>query len=922
MKKLLLLTVLSGIISFSFAQTASIKGITTDTINKQNLANTVITLLRAKDSVMVKFTRSDANGNFEMKNLKAGDYLMLVTYPQYADYTESITLTDTSAVNTGLLKLILKANLLKEVIVKQQLGSIRLKGDTTEFIADSFKVQANANVEELLKKIPSIQIDKNGKITAQGETVKKVLVEGEEFFGDDPTLVTQNLRADMVASVQIYDKKSDQATFTGVDDGQREKTINLKLKDGKKNGYFGKINLGGGTHGYFDNSIMANYFKNKEKFAGYAIVSNTGKTGLNWQDAGNYGDNPFAGADPNEGIYINSDELDSWSGNYEGQGYPRVQTGGVHYNNKWNDDKQSVNANYKIMQLHVDGESGSQSQTLLHDTIYYNRARKFFSNKILRNRANGYYEVKLDSTSSIKITADGGTDHKMSNSLDSTETRFTDSSLINQNRRSLNTTGDKRTVNSTLLYRKKFKKQGRTLSFNIRQTYSNDETNGYLKSNTALYKGGQGNGSLITDQLKTYNSENLMFDTRLTYTEPLSKAASIAFNYGIVVDNSKSHRSSYNKTNEGKYADLDSVYSNNYKFNTFTQRTGVNLNYNTKKFRFNVGNNLSFTDFTQTDLMRDTVSKRNFVNWNPNANFGYNFTQSRRINFYYYGYTQQPSIQQIQPVRTNDDPLNIVIGNANLKPSFQNYMSLSFNDYKMIGDRGIWLRAFYNFTQNQISNRSVLDDSGKTTTQYVNLNGNHTYGLNADYSFKIKKWNLRTGFNSNINLGQNVSIQNGLLNTTNNNSYGFGIYLGKEKENKFNINLNANANYNTSVSSIQTNTKTQFWSFDLQPWIDIYLPLKFQIHTDGSYTVKQKTAVLPSTSFFILNGWVGKKFMKNDAMLIKISGNDILNQNIGLQRYTNSNIISQSTYSTIRRYFLLSVVWNFTKSGIKAPSNN
>src|SRR3954471_5434708 len=258
---------------FSSAQTAWVKGVITDTISKQNLSNTVISLLRSKDSILYKFTRSDAKGNFELINLKAGNYILLITYPAYADYVDHINLTDTSSFALKL-PMTLKAHLLKEVIVRQTISAIKIKGDTTEYAADSFKVQPDASVEDLLKKLPGIQVDKNGQITAQGEKVQKVLVDGEEFFGDDPTLVTQNLRADMLDKVQVYDKKSDQANFTGIDDGETQKTINLKMKDNKKNGYFGKINLGGGTNGYFDNQAMINKFKGKQKFAAYGIISN------------------------------------------------------------------------------------------------------------------------------------------------------------------------------------------------------------------------------------------------------------------------------------------------------------------------------------------------------------------------------------------------------------------------------------------------------------------------------------------------------------------------------------------------------------------------------------------------------------------------------------------------------------------------
>jgi len=366
-KTILLVCILLMTVSYGFAQNASVKGAVSDTSSKENLLNAVISILRAKDSVLYKFTRSNAQGKFSLSHLPAGKFILLVTYPKYADYVEQLELTDTSSISVNKIALILKAKLLEEVVIKQKISAIKIKGDTTEFTADSFHVQANATVEELLKKLPGIQVDKNGKITAQGETVQKILVDGEEFFGDDPTLVTQNLRADMIDKVQVFDKKSDQAAFTGIDDGEKTKTINLKLKDNKKNGYFGKVNVGGGTDGFYDNQLMVNLFKKKKKLSAYGIVSNTGKTGLNWNERNSYGDNiasnvDFDDASGNLMFTGNSDDLDSWDGQYNGQGYPSVKTGGIHYNNKWDDDKQSANFNYKILQLNVTGANGTNTR--------------------------------------------------------------------------------------------------------------------------------------------------------------------------------------------------------------------------------------------------------------------------------------------------------------------------------------------------------------------------------------------------------------------------------------------------------------------------------------------------------------------------------------------------------------------------------
>lgn len=930
MKKFFTLSIL--FLQFCFycsAQTSSVKGIITDTTSKENLSNATISLLRSKDSILYKFTRSDAKGNFQFKNVDSGKYVFLVTYPKYADYADFVSITDTSIINLGKIPLILKANLLQDVIVRSAVSAIKIKGDTTEFLADSFKVQANATVEDLLKKLPGIQVDKNGNITAQGEKVQKVLVDGEEFFGDDPTLVTQNLRADMVDKVQVYDKKSDQATFTGIDDGQKEKTINLKLKDNKKNGYFGKANLSAGTNGYHDSQLMFNDFKGKKKFAFYGIVSNTGTSGLNWQDQNNYGDNPFANADVSSdgngiSIYIdNNDPLDSWDGRYNGQGIPLVQTGGLHYNNKWDDDKQSLNTNYKALQLHVNGESATRSEFILPDTLYFNNDKQNFHNQILRNRINGSYEYDLDSSSSIKITADGGIDHKITSLIDSSEARASDSSLVNNALRKTSTTGDNKTLNSNLLWRKKFAKKGRTISFNLRENYTDNTSTGFLYSNNNYYLNGILAKDSLTDQFKTNSTETISLNSKLTYTEPLSKVSSLVFNYGMAVSNSASIVKSFNKDNDEKYSALDSLYSNHYLFNIFTNQGGIAYSLFQKKFKMNFGTDVGYSAFHQTNKFTDSTITRKFVNWYPRANISYQFKAQSRIGLYYSGYTQQPDINQIQPVLTNTDPLNITIGNPALKPAFQNNIYLNYNDYKTLKERGMFIRFNADFTENAIVNKSYVDSFGRTINQYINLNGNRNFGGGFDYNYKLKKLNLYVDHSIDINSSRYVNVVNNLSNVTQSNSYSFRTGLYKDKEKKYSFSLDFSPSYTTSTSSVQQNIKTKYWTFDIDPNAHIYFLKKFQIQSDCDFSYRQKTSVFDNnTNTIAWNAWIGKTFTKKDALLVKIIGHDLLDQNIGFNRTVNSNFISENTYSTIRRYFLLSIVWNFNKAGTKAPGGD
>jgi len=909
------------------AQSSHISGTVADTLEKKELMNASILLLRPADSILIRHSRSDAAGHFSFQRVPSGHYLLLVTYPSYADYVDDIEVKDSGSLQLATIPMVLKSTLLAEVVVRGT-GAVRIKGDTTEFNADSFRTEAGASVEDLLKKLPGIQVDRNGKITAQGEAVKKVLVDGEEFFGDDPTLVTQNLRADMIDKVQVFDKKSDQATFTGIDDGQREKTINLKLKDSKKNGYFGRATASAATDGYYDEQLMANYFRRKVKIAGYGIISNTGKTGLNWSERDSYGQSILGSADIDAStgfisIQGNGDDLDNWSGQYQGQGLPAVKTGGLHYNDKWDDDNQSLNGNYKYMNLGVTGTNTTNSQYILPDTLYYNTQRQLFNNNIIRQTLDGTYEAKFDSTTSLKIMANGGTDHKTTFNGFHSVYLARDSSLVNSNDRTTTTTGDNRVMNSNLLFRKRMAKLGRTFSLNVRENYTDNASSGYLNSETKLYShGGSPYSDSLIDQFKDYHTTTLLIDSRATYTEPLSKTSFLVANYGIEVNNNRSNRDSYNRSLGGKYTALDSLYSNDYQYDVLTQRAGLAYRFSGKKLRFSAGTDLGVSHFDQHDLHADTMATRRFVNWYPTATLAYSFTSMRRISLQYNGGTVQPSVTQIQPIFTNEDPLNIYIGNPALKPRFGNRLSLFFDDFKVLTDRGIWANIWSNYTANDISTSVNVDSAGRSVHQYVNVKGTWTLNGYLSYSFKWKKPDIRFNFHANGNESSNSSIVNGLNNDTRSGTGSLGTGIYKSKEKKYVIGVDLNASYTTSSSSINAGVVTRYWTYQIQPSADLYLPLKVQVHADADVNLRQKTITFPNNNNVVLvNAWIGKKLLARDALLIKLSVNDLLNQNVGFNRTVNSNFISQNTYTTIRRFAMLSVVWNFTKAGTTAPKS-
>ena len=397
--------------SFSvFSQQAHLSGTLTDGNEKTPVYNSVVALLTPVDSILYKFTRSDKKGNFNFKNVKAGNYILMTSHYQYADYIDPIIIKENeNKLETIALKS--KIELLREVVIKT--GSIRIKGDTTSYRASDFVVSENANVEELLKKLPGIQVDKNGTIKAMGETVQKVLVDGEEFFGDDPGMAVKNLRADAVKEVQVFDKKSDQAEFTGIDDGNTKKTINLKLKEDKKKGYFGKID--GANEPFTDadsrynTNLMFSSFKGKRKLSAFLLNGNTGQDGLGWEDSEKFGsrDDSFSMNMDDDGN-VNYE----WVGdNNDGEPYVDTQNGfikntnaGLQYSNKWN-EKQNLNVSPKFNKQIYTNNNSRLSQSQVGDT-QLNVDESTVTNV---NRSNfklkAIYDVKLDSVNSLKITA-------------------------------------------------------------------------------------------------------------------------------------------------------------------------------------------------------------------------------------------------------------------------------------------------------------------------------------------------------------------------------------------------------------------------------------------------------------------------------------------------------------------------------------
>lgn len=922
MKKLTAL-VLSCFICMAFtkAQNATIKGVVTDTLNKENLFNSAVTVIRAKDSVLVKFSRSDKQGKFQISGVPAGKYIMMITYPSFADYYETIDLSGKPEVDMGLVKMTLKSKLLEDVVVRSRIAAIRMKGDTIEYKADSFKVSPGASVEEMLRKLPGLQVDKDGNITAQGEKIEKVLVDGEEFFGDDPTMATKNLQADAVDKVQVFDKKSDQSTFTGIDDGQKSKTLNLTLKEDRKKGYFGKVELKGGLNDRWSNTFMGNAFKGKRKLSAYGIMSSTGATGLNWNDRRTYGDGGGMEYNADEGYFTGGggDEFDGNNGNYNGVGIPKSWGTAVNYGNKYNKDQQIVNGSYRYNKIITEGSGKTFTQSILPTTVLYNNETNSQYNNRQRHSANGTYEWMIDSFTSIKVVARGTKGTSINNSIYSSEVRDSINTMVNASIRNSFGESENETFNSNFIVRRRFKKVGRTISLSFDQQYRNNSGEGVLFSIADFYEKGNLRRKDTTDQNKINNNSLTAYNTRLAYTEPILKNTFLELSYALRLTQSESERLSYNKSAAGKYEMLDPRFSNHYDFKVLTNTGGMMLRYNTKKYNISGGGDVGRSNFTQSDLIRDTAKNYSFTNLFPRANLQYKFNATTSLSLNYNGSTRQPTIEQLQPVRDNSNVTNIAVGNPDLKQEFRHSFRLGYTFYKVLSQRSLYTSASFNTVSNAITTNETVstsvDSAGFRTYQFINVNGNYSGSLYGGYNFKITKLDLRMNFGFDMNVNHRNNVINKQKNASDNTSYGVNFGIDKFKEKKYNVYYYSNFSYNHSVSSVRNNLKTQYYTHNHNLFLNITLAKKFEFNSSINANFRQRlTAADENNNVVLWNGYFGRKLFKNDKGMIRIEANDILNQNKGFSRYITDNNIRENTYETLQRYFLLAFVWNFSKT--------
>lgn len=931
-KHLLALLTLCLCTQITMAQGGKLKGIVQDTVVSSNIPKASITVINHTDSLMVGFTRTNAKGEFEVGNLKDGKYVFIISHPIYAMYSDEFEIKGNNTVNLGSVQLFSQEMLLKEVdIISSE--AIKIKGDTIEYVADSFRVKENATVEDLFKKLPGIQVNKNGEIVAQGKRVEKVLVDGDEFFSDDPTVATQNLKAESVETVQVYEKKDEMSGSTD----QGVQTINITLKEDAKKGYFGKVKGGIGTdkpediskgNTFYANELMLNKFRKKEKISGYFIHNNTGRMNLNWRETQSYGDNSNSNMSFGEDgfsfmFYQSTDDEFGSMGGYSGSGIPMAINGGVNYANKWNKDKHNINASYQFKQVENDAYSTVQSQNFLNDTTFNQNdsTRNYTLNT--RHNMNLKYEVKLDSLSDLRLTIKGTQTNSDKNNDYFTETLNENGDFVNTNSRKTKTKSEVINFSSNLYYLKKFKNPERKLNITFDYQNRSTQSNSSLDSKNSLYTAG--NVLLFndtTDQQKTVDKTENIINASATFKEPISKTSLFEFRYFFNMSNQIADRFTYDKTNAGEYINQIDSLSSQYVYNFQSHRGGINYQYKKDKITWKIGTDVSAQFYDQNDRLNDTALTRNFINLFPTTVFVYSFNKMKQLRITYNGYTEQPSINQIQPLRDNTNPFYINTGNPDLNPSFVNDLQVQFHSNQIMKGRYFYMFGNFSYNLNDIVSTSYVDAFNRNISSYVNQSGTYNSWFNMNYYMELKKVDMDVNFGGQSNFSRNINFVNDIKNTTDNSSFGLNTGVTKDIGEWFTTSVDYSFDYNISSASIQQNASINYWTQQIGYDIEVIAKKKVIFNSDFNYDIRQKTAnFTQNNNVFIWNASVDFKLFKNETGLLSLEVHDILNQNLGFQRNASTFSITETRYNVIKRFFMISFTYNFNSNKTK-PNND
>ncbi len=908
--------------STAFAQTrnGTIEGTITDSTGL-GLSAATVTLLQQKDSVLVSYAVTNPEGGFLLKRVTAGDYILQVSYVGYRNHAQLVKVApDNGKTDVGRILLVPDNLLLQGVDITAQQAPLSIRQDTIEYNTAAFKTQPGAVVEDLLKKLPGIQVQSDGSIKAQGETVQNVLVDGKEFFGQDPKIATKNLAAEAVDKVQVYDKKSDKAEFTGIDDGREQKTINLTLKADKKQGYFGNASGGYGTTDRFEGKFNVNRFGKKTQFSALGMGNNTNQQGFSFDDYINLMGglaNFMTGSSSSAGsgrvrITINPEETGLPMGSGLENGFTTTAAGGLNMNSDLS-KKTEISANYFYSHLQNNMERTTTRTNLLGSEQFGSVEDEDRLSRNASHRLNLTLRHKPDSASNLLFRSRLSINDARLDSRAQSATSDVAGLLQNTSTRDYFSIGSNLSGNASLVYRRHLGRKGRSLVADLNFQGGDDGRDGLLRAQNDYLSGPNPSREAVS-QRQEYADASTHYGGSVAYTEPLGRRQ--YFEWQV------SREQYANRTSKNFYDLIETptpgevfnpILSNRYRRGYRYDRGSMNYLLNRPKYNLTAGLALQHSQLDGELVESGTPPlQRDFTRLLPSVFFNYDLRTGRNFSAEYTTQLREPSLEQLQPVVDNSDPLNIYTGNTNLKPEYVHELGVNFLNFDQFTMTSIFANLRATYIQDRITNASNVDALFRRFTSPVNVKQDWLLNGYVNFSTPLRfiKSNLNLSLNSTYNRG--ILFVNDIQNNTDRWMNSVELALYNRKKERVDITLGMRLGQNTTRYSISAALNQAFVNQTYFTECTVFPSKKWAISSGLDYTLYSGENFGAQRAVPLWRASLTRYVLENNRGQIKLAVFDLLNRNIGISRSSEFNYLEEVRIRNLGRYAMLTFAYSIS----------
>ena len=897
MKKALLIPLVLIFIE-SQAQQTLLKGKVLD-----NQGNTLgfasLGLLNPNDSTLAFFGISNGEGLFEIKNIDAGNYLLQLAYMGYKTLYRNVQLPLKEGNDIGILIMQPSVTNLNIVEVTAENIPILFKKDTIEYNAGSFKTKPDAVAEDLLKKLPGIEVDRAGNIKAQGEYVKKVLVDGKEFFGNDPKVATKNLPADAIKTVQSFYKKSEQAELTGIDDGLRENTINLILKDDKKNAYFGDIKGGVGTDEHYQASAKLYRFKKQSQFAALGMLNNINQFGFTLQDYINYsgGIQNLVNGEIAAGMPLNFGE--------PVPGFITSAAVGCNYtyeqkkNNRFNISYMANGADKNLDENTYSRSFTNNSSFIRNDILHENT--KTMGHRVYLNWRN-----RLDSTKNIIITGDAGVSSSKTNNNAYTE-NFSQSILMNDLISKTNKQSNSISANVKTLYLKTFSNKWKFFKLSGDASHKQNLSQAQWENLSHYFSTGD---ILKTQPFQNNNTSLLKYSAGTSITRSLGRNYYLEpeMNLGVLNETLGRKQGMHPGENNILIDSLSPSFMRQYQW----LGPALNLSKSSKNIQFTFSARLE-AGLMNSALQNQVKQFRPLLYFTPKISLKNGYKSGRNIDFYYDSNINTPNIEQLLPVVDNTNPLQLYTGNSNLLPEYSHNGQVNWQVFDQFSLTSFMMGLGAGYTRDKINwSRTINNNLGQTLT-LVNVPDDYRLHMNTNFSTPIRKLGISMEVKIREGWSQGINLVNGVENTNTNNNHDFTISFNNRQKEKWDVNVGSSARISNAQYSIEQSLNNRYNTLSCFTEISYSPNNHWRFFISADITQYSGRSFNQSVNIPLIQAEIARYFLKGNRGVLILECFDLLNKNTDLKRISDSNYLMEKRSNIIGRYLMITFKYRLNK---------